>query len=738
METRQPQGQTEIVQPMSDAHAWHFRDAVSVLYRKRWLAAATFLVAAAAVVAYTLTATPVYEAHAQLLLEEKPSIVTFQGLGDQRGDEPAHFETQNRILHSRSLARRVIEELDLWNHPGFKSTSQEPAAKPFGFWQRWRAPRADASPSESEKGRETSSESIVIDRLLSHLTIESVHDTRIIEVKYESPDPALAARIVNTLVRTYISQNKEARSQLSNQATSWLASQLAEQRQKVEASELALQKYRERENNVSLDAGQNIVVQRLNALNAAVTKAKTDLIAIESLYRRLVASQNDHEALDTFPMIRSNNRVQEIRVRLTNLQRERIQLAGSLGAKHPEMRRLDGAIEVAERELASEVASAVESVRQDYLAALAQEKDLSGALDRQKASALAVNRQSIEYSVLLREVESNRQIYQSLLQRANEAAVSSDLQHDIVEILDPAEVPRQPVRPDTRQYLLIGLVLSALLAVAVPFGSEVLDTRVQTPAQIKNTLGIPFLGTLPRVSKRALKGRKLVLGREIPAAYAEACRALRTNVLAMAAGKGQQTLLVTSASPGDGKSVISVNLAFSLGRSGKRVLLIDADLRRPTLHELLDERQQPGLTELLIGSGKPSEAIKSTRCPGVWLLPSGAGLVSSSEQLGSTRFSELLKKLSESFDWVIIDSPPVMAVTDSAVIARMTTGVLFVVNARRTQQRVAQAALDALDTAGATFAGAVLNDVTWDRNQSYNASYYLPSYADYLTTKRPA
>jgi polysaccharide biosynthesis transport protein len=725
----QPAATQEVAASGPEPREWHFHDIIPMLYRRRWIAVATFVIVAAAVTAYTLTATRIYEAHAELLLEEKPSIVTFAGAGESAGDPKGYLETQHRILRSRSLARRVIDELDLWKNPAFASTQRETSTGAFvkGWWD---TPRT-SSPTNAN-GDEKITETVAIDRMLSNLTVLPVRDTRIIEVRYESTDPEVAARIVNALTSAYIKQNLEARSHASKEASVWLTEQLAEQRRKVETSELSLQKYRERGNSLSLDAGQNIVVQRLNALNSSVTQAKTDRIAIESLYRQLAASQSDPVALDTFPQIRSNSVVGEIRARLANLRRDRMQFSGTLGAKHPEMVRLETAINLAERELAAEVAKTVDSVRQEYVAAASKEKELTVALDSQKASALALNRQGIEYGVLLREVESNRQIYQSLLQRANEIAVSSNLQGNNIEIVDAAEVPRAPVRPNTRANLLIGLLISAILALGVALVFEAIDDRIQTPADVKYNLRIPFLGMLPYLSKRMLKGGTPLLGESVPAAYAEACRALRTNILASAGANGNRSLLVTSAAPGDGKSVLSVNLAVALGRSGKRVLLIDADLRRPRLHDLLGREQRPGLAEILTGARKPSEAIASTRCSGVWLLPSGAAVSNPSEQLGSRRFKEFLEKLTESFDWVIIDSPPVMAVTDPAVIARVVSGVLFVINARRTNQKIAQAALDRLEAAGASFAGAVLNGVTLDRDHYYNSRYYLPFYGEYI------
>ncbi len=731
-DTRHSLPESETVISRGESREWHIQDIWSVLYRRRWTSLATFAIVAGATVVYTFLVTPVFEARSQLLLGDKPDIVTFQGIDNSPNDDRSYLETQDRLLRSRSLARRVLDTLKLQNADG---ANREPDAAGLArFWNR----SNEAGVPAAGRSTETETESMAIDRMLAHLNVAPIRDTRIIEIRYESPDPELAARIVNTLASTYIQQNLEMRSQASKEASVWLADQLAEQRRKVEVSELALQSYRERENSLSLEAGQNIVVQRLNALNSAVTQAKTDLITVESLYRQLAAGQGDRAALDTFPQIRSNSIVQDIRTRLANLQRERTELGRSLGAKHPDMVRLDAAVKSAEHDLETEMAKTVESVRQEYLAAVAREKELTAALDKQKANALALNKQGIEYGVLLREVESSRQIYQSLLQRANETAVSSEVKGSTIEVVDAAEVPRVPIRPNRSSNLLIGFVLATVLGILAAIVREASDGRIQTPSAVKTALGLPFIGMVPYVSKRALKGKSLLLTGGVPASYAEACRALRTNILTSAGAEERRSLLVTSAAPGDGKSIVAVNLAVALGRSGSRVLLIDADLRRPMLHQLLECRQRPGLSDVLTGTRKPSEAIVSTRCSGVWLLPSGTGVSNPSEQLGSRRFKEFLEKLSESFDWVIIDSPPVMAVTDPAVIAHMTSGVLFVVNARRTQQKVAQAALDRLETAGATFAGVVLNSVTLDRDQYYNTRYYLPFYGEYVSDERSA
>jgi capsular exopolysaccharide synthesis family protein len=747
----QPNLQRETPPPEPETHEWHFVDLLSVLYRRRWASIVTFLIVAAALATYTLKATPIYEARSPLLVADKPDLVTFQGAPAQSNSS---FETHQRLLRSRSLAKAVVDELDLWEAPTSAPMAPAvPAPPPSRVarwwesarrWAGWTDPvstaNADEAPVQdaSNGSTETQAESRAIGRLLSNLSVTPVRNTGILEVRYESPDPVLAATVVNTLTKAYITQDLELRSHASTEASAWLTQQLAEQRRKMQAAELALQRFRERGGNLALDSGQNIVVQRLDSVNSAATQARTDRMAAEALYRQLVESQNDADVFDALPPIRSSGAVHQARTRLANLQFERTELSRSLGAKHPEMVRVDAAIEAAETELSAEIAKTVESVRQDYLAALAREEELTSALEAQKASVLSLNRQSIEHGVLLRDVESNRQIYQSLLQRANETAVSSELKHTNIEVVDAAEVPRAPVRPDTRSNLLIGLLLGTVLAVAMAFILEVADSRIQTPADVKSALRIPFLGMLPDVSARALNGNAPLLGNGVPVVYAEACRFVRTNILAAAGTGGSRSLLVTSAAPGDGKSSVAVNLAMTLGRSGAKVLIVDADLRRPILHELLERKQRPGLSEVISGRRKPSEAIIATRCAGLWLLPAGLCPQNPSELLGSKRFEELLKQLCGYFDWVIIDSPPVMAVTDPAVIAHLTNGVLFVVNARRTKRRVAQAALDRLETAGATFAGAVLNAIALDRDYYYDASYYLPFYGDYLSDSRTA
>jgi capsular exopolysaccharide synthesis family protein len=723
--------------PVPEPHHWHITDAFWVLYRRRWALVLTFLLVAAAAVLKVLSATPVYESRAQLVVADQSSVITLQGVV-QEPDPAGSLERQARLMQSRSFARRVIEELGMWP-PDAAASSSGARAFVARQWKRAKAALARTPEPASPAGDpgETLAESRAIDGLLSNLQVVPVSNARIIEVSYRSADPALAARVVNTLTATLIKTNREAKSSAAEEASSWLSTQLEDQRQKVQASELALQKYRERKDALSLEAGQNTVVQRLNALDEQATRAKTDRIDAEALYRRLAASQTDPDALDAFPAISTNADIQRIRARLVTLRNSRAQLATTLGEKHPQMVQMDADIRAAENELSTEVARAVEAVRQQYLSAAARENALAAALDTQRTSALALNRQAIEYGVLAREVDSNQQIYQDLLQRSKEMALAGQLRNSTVQVLDAAEVPRTPVSPGTVSSLLVGLLLAGVISVGMVVALETFDTRLQTPEQLRTALRVPFLGILPRVSRRALRGGFPLLS-DVPTVYAEACRSLRTNLLATGDGQGHRTLLVTSAAPGDGKSIVAVNLALALGRSGRRVLIIDADLRSPVQHDLLKRRQRPGLADVLKGTSKPSQAVVTTPFSGVWLLPSGACPLNPSELVGSSRFRELLTHLREYFDWVIIDSPPVMAVTDPAVIAGLASGVLFVVNAQRTRRRIAQAALDRLETAGATFAGAVLNSVKLDRDRYYNERYYLPFYGDYLGESRTA
>ena len=372
----------------------------------------------------------------------------------------------------------------------------------------------------------------------------------------------------------------------------------------------------------------------------------------------------------------------------------------------------------------------VQSLKNDYLNALSQEQSLMHALDQQKQDALALNRKGIGYGALSRDAVSNRQIFDALMQRTKETGISGELKSGNIRVVDAAEVPRSPASPNKPVNLMLGVFGGLLAALGLAFFFEYIDDRIKSPDEIK-ALGLPFLGMLPVISSSGESDPGPLLTRGVSPNFAESCRTLRTNVLFSSTEKGGQSLVVTSSGPGEGKTAVASNLALALAQTGERVLLLDADMRRPRAHEIFAERQEPGLSNVLVGDTKISEAIRTVAETGLSILTAGRIPPNPAELLGSKRFEECLAALKEHFAWIIIDTPPVMAVTDAQIVAHIAEGVLFVVGSEMTGRNVAQTAVEQLATAGARLIGGVLNRVDLDHNGYYYSQYYRREYGHY-------
>ena len=711
----------------------HLLDYVRVLYKRRWTVATAFAVVFLSIVVYTLTATRIYEARVQILIEkENTNVVDFKQVFEQNQITDDYYQTQYKILQSRTLARRTIDALKLWDRPQLNPlpddslTLRQVVAAPAGWLAGWFKASEPAEPALPD---ETKAQSNTIDVFLDDLTVSPVRNSRLVDVKFRSPDPALAANVVNLLAKGYIEQNLEFKFMSSKEASDWLGQRLAEQRKQVDTSEQALQRYREQTDSVSLEERQNIVVQKLTDLNAAVTRAKTERIQKEAAYNQIRTLQDDRTTLDTLPAIVSNVFVQQQKAELANLQRQRAQLSDTLGPRHPDMAKLGFAIQDAEAKIQVEIGKVVQSMGNDYQQALAQEQSLTNALEQQKRDALALNRTGIEYGVLARDAASNRQIFESLMQRTKETGISGELKTSNVRVVDAAETPRKPVTPNVPMNLLLALFGGGTLAVGLAFFFEYLDNTIKSPEEVKQHLGLPFLGMVPALFDNAIENPLINNG--VPPSFSESFRAVRTSLLFCSADEGARTVVITSTGPGEGKTLVATNLAAALAQARQRVLLIDADMRKPRVHTVFGKPQQPGLSNVLVGTGKASESVHATAVPGLWVMPAGHLPPDPAELLGSKRFKDLIASVAEHFDWVMIDTPPVMAVTDSSVVAHMATGVLFVIGAEMTSRRAAQRALEQLEHGRAKVVGAVLNRVDLQHNPYYYSEYYRSEYSDY-------
>lgn len=707
----------------------HLLDYVRILYKRRWTAGTAFLIVLASVTTYTFTVTPIYEARTRLLIEaEGPNVINFTEVIDEQRTKADYYQTQYNILQSRQLARRTIDALQLWDSPHFGGQARAGVlATLFG--------KKPAAAAGQPSAGETSEQSRVIDRFLDELTISPIRNSRLVDLKYRLSDPDLAMRIVNAIAKNYIDQNLEYKFLASKEASDWLGDRLSEERRQVETAEAALQRYRE-QNGISLQDRENIVVQKLADLNAAVTQAKTERFQKEALYNQLQSLGGKNGPIDTFPAILSNSYIQQQKAELAQLQSQQSQLSEKLGDKHPEIIKIKTAIQLAQAKLDGEIAKVVQSVRNEYLAAVAKENSLTRALEQQKSEALAMNRKAIDYNVLERDVQSSKQIYESLLQRAKETGVSGELKTSNIRVVDAAERPRTPASPNKLLNVTLAMCGGGILAVGLAFFFEYVDSRIKTPDEIRSHLGLSPLGMVPAIEPDTWKGGAPLISNGVPPGFAEAIRAIRTNVLFSSAEEGARTLVITSTGPGEGKTLIAANLAIGLAQAGQRVLLIDADMRCPRVHDVFSQKQEPGLSNLMVGHAAPSACIRKSSVLGLWLLTSGRVPPNPAELLGSQRFREFIRSLRDHFDSVIIDSPPALAVTDAAVAASVSTGVVFVIGAEMTSRQAAKVALQQLENAHPRILGAVLNRVELERNAYYYSGYYKREYVQYYQAAR--
>jgi succinoglycan biosynthesis transport protein ExoP len=443
----------------------HLRDRLSVFFRYRYVAILAFLLVVVAAGLRAYSQTPMYRASVRLQIDlEDERSLTMEGVSTANNasymqDPEPYFQTQYRILTGRDLARRVVARIK-----GTTATAVDDGQ---------------------------------IGDFSSRISVEPVRASRLVDVLFVSPDPALAAASANMLAEEYVLQNLDLRRQNMERSLEWLAQELARQKKIVEASERAMAQYREEQNALSLEDRQNIVISRLNQLNEAATRARTSRAQKESLYQRL-ESLGAKTTPDSIPEILQNSYIQSLKAQLAELERRKALLSERYGDKHPEMLTVNASIQDATRQLNLEIAKAVDSIRHDYESALLEERTLATALEEQKGIATDLDRKSVTYTVLQRDAESNRELYQTLLRREKELQVLANSRGNNVRLVERANVPGAPFSPNLRRAMMLGAIVAFLVAVGLVLALDYLDDTIKTPEDITR-LGLPFLALIPAV-----------------------------------------------------------------------------------------------------------------------------------------------------------------------------------------------------------------------------------------------
>ena len=617
--------------PEGDSTARLFFDRLAVVSRYRHLVVVAVLLAIVGALLKTYTTLPLYRAHATVLLKETAESDVFRRSPRRWTDPEPFLETQYRVLQSRELALLAVERLDLAEAPELNGEGAEPPVLQAAFVSLQRAVTtalrrtvAGSARREPPAPAAPPNPNALATAILSRVQVTPVPNSHLVNVSFQSADPELAAQAANVLTEEYVRLNLEIKLASTDDTLTWLAEELTRQRATVEAAEHRLATYRETQNALSLDGSQDIVTTRLQQLNNALTVAETTRAQKKALYDQVQALGVNSVTARRLPAVIQNPAVRDVKTRLTVLEAERASLSQRYGAKHPEMVKLDVAIAAATGELGDATRLAILSLRSDFEAALAEEQTLRAELDAQKDTALVLDRKSVDYGVLERDAESERQVFETLLQREKELRIESHLQTNNVRIVDRATVPGAPFTPNTRADLFLAIVFALVGSVGLAFGLNAIDDTLKTPEDVTRQLNVPFLGLTPAVPGEQ---RPLLSDPAVPADLKEYYRALRTSIVftvRTVPDHASRIVAVTSAQPLESKTTTACNLAMVLTSGSARVLLIDGDMRRPSVHTVFGLQNGIGLSNVLAWQNPLGEAIHRTEDPKLHInMPAG-------------------------------------------------------------------------------------------------------------------
>ncbi len=698
----------------------------NVLRRRKWviLGLAVAVTTIAALVVFAIK--PVYRATTTVMIESKEAnVVSIQdvyGL-DTRGQE--YYQTQFEILKSRPLAEKVVTRLQLATTPEF---AKDPAAKPF--WSSWLS-----LPEKEEMFGPRDEQALVVNHYKDLLQVSPVPKTQLVKVSFESHDPEQASAIANAHAQAFIESHLEAKESMSRSASEWMSGRLDELRLKLTAAEGRLQAFKEREHLVDVEGIQGLPARELNELTTKLVDARRDLSQANNAYTQV--NQVRGASLDdklTIPAIKSDALVQQFRQAHAEADLKVAELSKRYGAQHPKMKAAVSERDAAERALAHQVDSVMEAIRNEHDVARGQAQAIAAAMDTAKSDVQLVGRKDSEYRALLREVETSRQLYDLFYTRISETNESGDLASANARVIEPASVPLQPVKPQKKMVIVLTFVLTLMLAVMLAFLLEMLDNTVKHATDVEQKLGVQLLGLLPllRKKRKAHESIGLEFTHIDTPAFGEAIRTVRTGVTLSSLDKAQKLIMVTSSVSGEGKTSVSCNLALAFAQV-ERVLLIDADMRRPSVaKEFGLDRSQSGLSDLCAGTVNATECIVRNNEYKLDILTAGMVPPNPQELLGSRRLQSVLANLKENYDRVIIDCPPVLPVSDALLLANLVDMLVYVVKADATSVTQIKSGIQQIKRTPVSIAGVVLNQVDTVKLSAYGeygGGYYYGGYA---------
>jgi polysaccharide biosynthesis transport protein len=678
--------------------------------------------------------TPLYTAQSTIMLKPgSPELLENRG-GVQGGpeayDDPDTFiKTQCEILKSRTLAAYVIEQTGLAQDPDFVGKKTKPGPIE-SFFKGIRDDILGArQPQKSALLPDTRSQATIVGltgAYLGALQIKPVTDTDLVNIVFTTGNPQLSAKLANAHAHAYIREGIELHMQANAEAEQFLRDKLVELREKLEKSELALINYRRDKGIVpglmSIDGKETVVIDRLSELSRDLTAAQVARFGLEAQVQQIQA----HQFSEVPEAINSSN-VSSVKSQLAQTDSDYNAMASQFKADYPPLKQLKARRDELQARYDDEVKKFADSIESEYRAAKIKEADLQEELAKARAQALSLNDATVDYTILQREVDTNRELYDSVLQKMKDLGLAAEARSSNIVVVDNAEAPGGPSSPHFMMAVMQAMAFGLALGIGLAFLIEYQDKTLKTPDQVESYLRLPNLAAVPsfvRPESRTFGKPRINVTSSFPvksmeiagslskySVIGEAYRSLRTALMLSRAGSPPKTILFTSASNSEGKTVSAINTAIVFAHTGAKVLLVDVDLRRPRCHKVLGLDNRLGVTEALAGTCQVGEVIRTTGIEGLSLLTAGTIPPNPSELVGSEKMREMLARMTDEFDLVVLDTPPLMPVTDAMLLSTMVDGVVLVVNSSKTAKQHVRAACSRLEFARAKVFGVLLNEV---------------------------
>ncbi len=697
-------------------HYWH------VINRRKWAIVWLALTVGLLTTLIVFAMTPIYRASATLLIESQEakvvSIEEVYGLDTRNQD---YFQTQFEILGSRPIAETVVDHLKLTEKPEFTTANK----------RSWLAISINdrVNPSEPDLRQRS------VESYLKKLSIEAVPRTQLVRVQFDSPDPKLAARIANAHAEAYIANMLDVRADATQSATEWMGKRLDGLRKELLASEAKLQAYREREQLVDVAGLKALPAQEVSDLSARLLDVRQRRSAAEIAYLQVRPAAGQMQNLLTVPAILADEGVRRSQTTQATAQQAVAELEKRYGPSHPQMVAAQAELARATENLNEQARSVADSIRKRYEAAKSEEAAVVAALNRARQQYQDVGRKESTLNSLQQAVDTNRQLYDLFYKRLTETSATGDLATAQARIVEPAVAPRVPDRPKKVRIVSIAVLLTALFGVGAAFLLASLDATVKSSADVEEKLHRPLLGMVPLLKDDALHAASVLdkndQMRDVDPRFAESMRTIRTAISLDNLDKPHKVILVTSSIGDEGKSIVALNLASAFAHAEK-TLLLDADLRRPSVRKMLGLRRDvPGLTELLADNARLIECVSKTGVENLDVISTGFIPPDPLELLSSSRMAKALKVLGHAYSRIIIDCPPILPVSDAAVLSKYADSVLFLVKSDATPLPQIKSALGLLDRVDAPITGIVLTQLDTRKAEKYGDYGYAGYYAPY-------